>query len=189
MKNHIWRGNFNLHTGVSIFSNEFSSKNHRKSLIFIEKTWKIIDFHEKLWKIVADVEISFYIPACRIFLMNFHRKIIKNHWFSSKNHQKSLIFIKIHQKSYLTWKLQFTYRFWCTCLRRDEFLSFKFCSIFYKISFVFAWFSRDFASIWIQISYSYFHAIAFDVMIFRTYNRCCSMSFLMQGPSAYRFER
>ena len=57
--------------------------------------------------------------------------------------------------------------FWCTCLRRDEFLSFKFCSIFYKISFVFAWFSRDFASIWIQISYSYFHAIAFAKMIFR----------------------
>ena len=39
----------------------------------------------------------------------------------------------------------FWYWFWCTCLRRDEFSSFKFCSIFYNISFIFAWFSRDFA--------------------------------------------
>ena len=69
------------------FSNQFSSKNHQKSLIFIEKTWKIIDFHEKLWKIIADVEISFYIPACRIFLINFHRKIIKIMNF----HQKMMV--------------------------------------------------------------------------------------------------
>ena len=87
MRNHIWRENFNLHTGVSNFSNQFSSKNHQKSLIFIEKTWKIIDFHEKLWKIIADVEISFYIPACRIFVINFHRKIIKIMNF----HQKMMV--------------------------------------------------------------------------------------------------
>ena len=84
-------------TGVSIFSvsnfdsknmknhpkssknHEISSKNHRKSLIFIEKSSKIIDFHKNSSEIISDVKISIYIPACRIFLINFHRKIIKNH--------------------------------------------------------------------------------------------------------------
>jgi len=47
MKNHISHEKFNLHTGVSFFCNQFSSKNHQKSLIFNEKTSKIIDFHEK----------------------------------------------------------------------------------------------------------------------------------------------
>ena len=65
---------------------------------------------EKLWKIIYDVKISIYIPACRIFLINFHRKIIKNHWFSSKKHENSLIFMKSDEKSYLTWKFQFTCR-------------------------------------------------------------------------------
>ena len=41
MKNHIWHENFNLHTGVSIFCNSFSSKNHQKSWIFIKKWWWI----------------------------------------------------------------------------------------------------------------------------------------------------
>ena len=48
MKNHIWHENFNLHTGVSNISNQFSSKNHQKSLIFITKSSKIIDFHMSL---------------------------------------------------------------------------------------------------------------------------------------------
>ena len=38
---------------------------------------------------LSDVKISIYIPACRIFLINFHRK----------NHQKSLIFIEKTSKS------------------------------------------------------------------------------------------
>ena len=87
--NHIWRENFNLNTRVSNFSNQFSSKNHQKSSIFIEKTWKIMDFDEKLWKIIFDVKISIYMPACRFFVNHFHRKIIKNHEFSSKNDGES----------------------------------------------------------------------------------------------------
>ena len=79
--NHIWRDNFNLNTRVSNFSKRLS--------IFIEKTWKIMDFHEELWKIISDVKISIYIPACRFFVINFHRKIIKNHKFLSKNDGES----------------------------------------------------------------------------------------------------
>ena len=87
MKNHIWRENFNLNTRVSNFSNQFSSKNHQKSSIFIEKTWKIMDFHEKLWQIIFDVKKSIYIPACRFFVIHFHRKIIKIMNF----HQKMMV--------------------------------------------------------------------------------------------------
>ena len=87
--NHIWRENFNLNTRVSNFSNQFSSKNNQKSSIFIEKTWKIMDFDEKLWKIISDVKNSIYIPACRFFVIHFHRKIIKNLKFLSKNDGES----------------------------------------------------------------------------------------------------
>ena len=83
MKNHIWRENFNLHTGVSNFSNQFPSKKHQKSLIFIEKTSKIIDVYEKSMK-------------NHIWHENFnlHTGVSNiSNQFSSKNHQKSLIFI------------------------------------------------------------------------------------------------
>ena len=41
-------------------------------------------FMKKVLQIISDVKISIYIPACRFFLINFHRKIIKNHELSSK---------------------------------------------------------------------------------------------------------
>ncbi len=37
----------------------------------------------------------------------------------------------------------FWHWFWCTCLRRDEFSCFRFCSIFYNKYFIFAYFSCD----------------------------------------------
>ena len=75
--------------GKTVTNHQISLKNH-------EFSSKNIDFHEKSWKIRSDMKNSIHKPACRFFVINFHRKIIKNHWFSTKKHQKSLLFMKTH---------------------------------------------------------------------------------------------
>ena len=124
MRNHIWRENFNLHTGVSNFSNQFSSKNHQKSLIFIEKSSKIIDFHKNSSEIISDVKISIYIPILvhlppawwifkpqilLDFLQDFFRFRVIFAWFC------------------IDLNTNFVFIFSCNCLRQDDFSCFNFC--------------------------------------------------------------